>query len=731
MPHAGAPTAHSMWGAAAAPRRNRRTTVVLTVALLVSLVVAPCAVAAKKTVRPPAPRGLMLYGASETALSIRWKATSRPVARTSARRTARYSLSLDGRSAGWTQKTTTTFRSLECGTSYTLAVRTVDNAGRRSQPSKVSAETEPCGTGGTGWTFYTVGDARVSQSSPSSNFGSSTYLRVNGGGAPAVHTYVQFSVANLAGTVERARLRFYAKSKTSNGPGAYLVGGAWGEKTITWRTRPGPSGSELDDLDAVASGTWVELDVTSALAGNGSYSFVLIGSSRDGLDMRSREGGAAPELVVSTSSEPSPPPPPPTSPPPPPPTSPPPPPSGDTTPPTEPAPLTVSPSGTTGLALTWAASTDDVGVLGYHVYLGGSRVGSTPATSYTVSGLACGTTYGLAVEAYDAAGNVSPRAVASATTGACSAPSVTCHRAASPFGSDTAAGTLEAPFRTAQKLADSLGSGQVGCLRAGTYSGGSEFVLAVEDSGLTLRGYPGERARLVGNVNVRNSAAGLRLSSLEFEGTGGSNTLKIYARDVIVEDSTITNLGRGQSCMMLGSNSGYGQALRPIIRRNRFHDCGSAANGTMDHAIYAQNVFAGLIERNTFWNSAAYAIQLYPNTQQTRFAYNVIDGDTPSVRGGVLIGGNSTHKSNDNIVEHNVVAYAKTYNITSTWNDLAPGTGNIVRKNCVWKGTLGNINTSKGGFTAVDNLVADPLFVDRAARDYRLGQDSLCRAYAG
>ncbi|HSJ94806.1 MAG TPA: hypothetical protein VK896_12290, partial [Gaiellaceae bacterium] len=113
MPHVGAPTAHSMWGAAAAPRRNRRTTVVLTVALLVSLVVAPCAVAAKKTVRPPAPRGLMLYGASETALSIRWKATSRPVARTSARRTARYSLSLDGKSAGWTQKTTTTFRSLE------------------------------------------------------------------------------------------------------------------------------------------------------------------------------------------------------------------------------------------------------------------------------------------------------------------------------------------------------------------------------------------------------------------------------------------------------------------------------------------------------------------------------------------------------------------------------------------------------------------------------------------
>src|SRR5690348_5296917 len=45
----------------------------------------------------------------------------------------------------------------------------------------------------------------------------------------------------------------------------------------------------------------------------------------------------------------------------------------------------------------------------------------------------------------------------------------TCALVASPSGSDSAPGTPAAPFRTAQKLADSLRAGQTGCLRAGTY----------------------------------------------------------------------------------------------------------------------------------------------------------------------------------------------------------------------------------------------------------------------
>ena len=42
-----------------------------------------------------------------------------------------------------------------------------------------------------------------------------------------------------------------------------------------------------------------------------------------------------------------------------------------------------------------------------------------------------------------------------------------CDLYASPSGSDSASGSLDAPLRSVQRLADSLSPGQVGCLRAG------------------------------------------------------------------------------------------------------------------------------------------------------------------------------------------------------------------------------------------------------------------------
>ena len=67
------------------------------------------------------------------------------------------------------------------------------------------------------------------------------------------------------------------------------------------------------------------------------------------------------------------------------------------------------------MALSWTASTDNVGVTGYTIYRSttsgftpssNNQVGTTTTTSYTDAGLAAGTYYHL-VTAHDAAGNVS------------------------------------------------------------------------------------------------------------------------------------------------------------------------------------------------------------------------------------------------------------------------------------------------------------------------------------
>ena len=303
-----------------------------------------------------------------------------------------------------------------------------------------------------------------------------------------------------------------------------------------------------------------------------------------------------------------------------------------------------------------------------------------------------------------------------------------CSRYAAPSGADRAPGSRRRPFRSAQRLVASLRRGQVGCLRAGSYRESVSFGRSGSASApITLRSYPGERARLVGIVTVR--ASWVRLAGLNFEGDGSMNTIKIYSSDVVVEDSDITNKLRGRSCMMLGSNDGAGGAVRTIVRRNRFFDCGAPENDNKDHAIYAANLADGRIEDNVFTNSAGKTIQLYPNADRNVVTHNVIDGGPDTVRGGIVIGGDDDHTSSDNRIERNVIAYAADYGIYSNWEGRT-GSGNVARSNCVWGAGTANIDAGDG-LVASGNVIADPRFLDRDDRDYRLAPAGPCAKVLG
>ena len=78
--------------------------------------------------------------------------------------------------------------------------------------------------------------------------------------------------------------------------------------------------------------------------------------------------------------------------------------AADTEPPTAPV---LSSTGATNstIDLSWTPSTDNVGVSGYEVYVGGVLNGATTSLNYTVTGLAAATNYSIYVRAKDAAGN--------------------------------------------------------------------------------------------------------------------------------------------------------------------------------------------------------------------------------------------------------------------------------------------------------------------------------------
>jgi fibronectin type 3 domain-containing protein len=89
----------------------------------------------------------------------------------------------------------------------------------------------------------------------------------------------------------------------------------------------------------------------------------------------------------------------------------------DTSSPTAPTNLSASTPTATSVALTWTASTDNIGVTGNDVYRDGSKLASLGAvTSYTDATVTAGSTHTYAVLAKDAAGNSSPVSTSTSIT---------------------------------------------------------------------------------------------------------------------------------------------------------------------------------------------------------------------------------------------------------------------------------------------------------------------------
>jgi hypothetical protein len=147
-------------------------------------------------------------------------------------------------------------------------------------------------------TVTPTADAYVNSSSPSTNYGSSSQLRVDG--SPVVKSYLRFAVQGLSGPVVKATLRVYANSSLSGGYSAYRVAdNAWSERTINAGNAP-PLSSLIGTSGQVAAGTWTSVDVTSYVTGNGTFSLALASTNATALSLASRESANAPRLVVET-----------------------------------------------------------------------------------------------------------------------------------------------------------------------------------------------------------------------------------------------------------------------------------------------------------------------------------------------------------------------------------------------------------------------------------------------
>ncbi|MHA7633736.1 CBM96 family carbohydrate-binding protein [Corallococcus sp. M7] len=150
--------------------------------------------------------------------------------------------------------------------------------------------------------FAASADTFADAESPGTAQGSATTFKVDS--APMQEAYLRFPVQGLTEAVQRAVLRLYVSSGSDDGPAVYaLTGLPWSEASVTWSSRPARTGSLVEDAQGLATGSWVDYDVTDLVRGNGDVTFGLYPTSSDGVTFFSRESADVslrPRLLVWT-----------------------------------------------------------------------------------------------------------------------------------------------------------------------------------------------------------------------------------------------------------------------------------------------------------------------------------------------------------------------------------------------------------------------------------------------
>ena len=308
-----------------------------------------------------------------------------------------------------------------------------------------------------------------------------------------------------------------------------------------------------------------------------------------------------------------------------------------------------------------------------------------------------------------------------------------CNRVAAPGGSDGAAGTAGSPYATFQKLAHSLGPGQVGCLRGGTYKENVEVnANGAPGAPITIQSFPGERATFLGRLVTDKSSSYLTFRNMTFDGSAapsdGGGALKpsptVHGESIAFIGNEVTNRNTA-ICFAVGSED-FGRAPRAVISRNRIHNCGRLPPTNHEHGIYLHSPCCVQVTDNWVYDNADTGIQMFPDADGNYIARNIVYGNGDNISFGGDSKGGVCASSDDNIVERNILSHPRVKENVGSWSGCGKqGTGNILRENCIWPPTF---RAEGEGFSLVNNFYVEPAYVNAAAKDFRIVPGTPCAA---
>jgi Right handed beta helix region len=282
-----------------------------------------------------------------------------------------------------------------------------------------------------------------------------------------------------------------------------------------------------------------------------------------------------------------------------------------------------------------------------------------------------------------------------------------------------------------QAFIASLAAGQTGCLLSGsTYSkdtidlstGGtaaSPITITSTDPSnpATIRGrivtHPGANYVVFDHLKLDGRSS----TSLPSPTVGSDHTSWTY--------DDVTNFHTGICFDVIDSS--YGTAHYTLIDHSRIHDCGTLPPTNHEHGIYVTGYYT-TITNNYIYGNADRGVQLR-GSQHGVVEHNVIDGNGE----GVIFGDLS---ASYNEVAYNIISNSDVrWNAESYWGTTAVGTGNTLHDNCLYASNASTSYDTNGGvdggpgYSATNNKVANPAYVDRSNGNFALQSGSACTGY--
>jgi Right handed beta helix region len=327
------------------------------------------------------------------------------------------------------------------------------------------------------------------------------------------------------------------------------------------------------------------------------------------------------------------------------------------------------------------------------------------------------------------------RAVTAGAQGAKLPPSLPLSRGTTFYvstrGSDSNPGTRARPWRTVQKALDTLRPGQRALVARGTYSENhtmeragtraAPITIAAQTRGVVLhaeatRGdtYP---------IRFTDGAAYVRLTGFVLERARGTSSTNVYFEG----NAHHIELSRNEIRYSQDQGVFAERTTRNLhIVGNRIHrnGFGHVSGQHQSHGIYIEGR-NHLIANNVIHDHPhGFGIQVYPGNTGTTIVHNTIVGAGHS---GIVVGGDEGVSGIT--IRNNVIAFNANYGVQM---DSDCPTGRVaIDRNVIHGNPEGPVQRGCSNVsTAGGNVLSDPRFVSRGARNYRVrgGSPAIDRA---